>query len=82
MATNMKMTFFWDVAPCSLVEIDLRFRGCLLLPSSSGPYETSANLYGATSQKTTIFILPRVQKDSLTIEIKKVFLPKTKLLHV
>jgi hypothetical protein len=25
--TGLKMTVFWDVAPCSLVEIDLRFRG-------------------------------------------------------
>jgi hypothetical protein len=26
-ATSMKMTVIWDVAPCSLVEIVLRFRG-------------------------------------------------------
>jgi hypothetical protein len=26
-ATSMKMTVFLDVAPCSLVEIDRRFRG-------------------------------------------------------
>jgi hypothetical protein len=24
---SMKMTVFWDVTPCSLVEIDQRFRG-------------------------------------------------------
>jgi hypothetical protein len=24
---NLKMTAFWDVTPCSLVEVDLRFRG-------------------------------------------------------
>jgi hypothetical protein len=24
---NMKMTAFWDILPCSLVEVDLRFRG-------------------------------------------------------
>jgi hypothetical protein len=31
-ATSMKMTVFWDVVPCSVVEIDCRFRGayCLL----------------------------------------------------
>jgi hypothetical protein len=26
-AMRMKMTVFWDVAPCSLVEINRRFRG-------------------------------------------------------
>jgi hypothetical protein len=26
-ATSMKMAVFWDAAPCSLVEIDLRYRG-------------------------------------------------------
>jgi hypothetical protein len=26
-AVSMKMTVFWDVAPCSLVEVYLRFRG-------------------------------------------------------
>jgi hypothetical protein len=26
-ATNMKMIVIWDVAPCSLVETDRRFRG-------------------------------------------------------
>jgi hypothetical protein len=33
-ATGMNMAVFWDVAPCSLVDIDQRFRGpyCLHLP--------------------------------------------------
>jgi hypothetical protein len=26
-AASMKMTTFWDIAPCSLVEIDRRFSG-------------------------------------------------------
>jgi hypothetical protein len=26
-AASMNMTVFWDVVPCSLVEIDRRFRG-------------------------------------------------------
>jgi hypothetical protein len=30
-ATNMKMIFFWDVAPCSLVDIDRRFTGAYCL---------------------------------------------------
>jgi hypothetical protein len=28
---KMKMTLFWDVAPCSLVETDRRFRGTCCL---------------------------------------------------
>jgi hypothetical protein len=26
-AASMKMTAFWDIVPCSLVEVDRRFRG-------------------------------------------------------
>jgi hypothetical protein len=26
-ATGMKITAFWDITPCSLVEVDRRFRG-------------------------------------------------------
>jgi hypothetical protein len=39
----MKMTVFWDVAPCSLVEIDRQFRGtyCLHLNTS----RMSVNFY-------------------------------------
>jgi hypothetical protein len=39
-AASMKMTVFWDVAPCSLVEVYRRFRGAYFLH------------HGATSQKT------------------------------
>jgi hypothetical protein len=30
-AASMKMIVFWDLAPCGLVEIDLRFRGAYCL---------------------------------------------------
>jgi hypothetical protein len=30
-AASMKVTVVWDVAPCSLVDIDLRFRGAYCL---------------------------------------------------
>jgi hypothetical protein len=32
MATSMKMAVFWDVVPCSLVDIDQRFRGAYIYP--------------------------------------------------
>jgi hypothetical protein len=46
----MKMTVFWDVAPCSLVEIDQYFRGAYCLHHQG----THA---GATSQETVTFII-------------------------
>jgi hypothetical protein len=41
MAASMKMTVLWDVAPCSLVEIDIS--------------DVSTGLHDATSQKTVSF---------------------------
>jgi len=31
MAANMKMVGFWGIAPCTLVEVDWRFRGVYCL---------------------------------------------------
>jgi hypothetical protein len=31
MAASMKMTASWDIAPCSLVEVDAHFRGALVM---------------------------------------------------
>jgi hypothetical protein len=50
---NMKMAVFWDVAPCSLVEIDWHFRGAYCLHNqgdaySEGTSETSVNFNEAT----------------------------------
>jgi hypothetical protein len=42
----MKMTVFWDVAPCSLVEIDRRFRGAMMEAVTTS--ETSVNFYQTT----------------------------------
>jgi hypothetical protein len=44
--SNLKMAVFWDVAPCSLVDINRRFREAYFF-----------HHHGATSQKTAIFIL-------------------------
>jgi hypothetical protein len=40
MAASMKMTVFWDVAPCSLVEV---YRGACCL-HHQGPLLTDANV--------------------------------------
>jgi hypothetical protein len=47
MATSMKMTLFWVVAPFSLVEIDQCFRGTLIIEAVSIS-ETSASFFEAT----------------------------------
>jgi hypothetical protein len=60
-AASMKMTVFWDVALCSLVEVDGRFRSAYFLRDQSSSvtmtalimeavntYETSVNLYEST----------------------------------
>jgi hypothetical protein len=31
MAAGMKVTAFWDIAPCSLIEVERRFRGVYCL---------------------------------------------------
>jgi hypothetical protein len=42
----MKMTVFWDVAPCDLVEVYRRFRGAIaLIMEAESTSETSVNIY-------------------------------------
>jgi hypothetical protein len=39
-ATSMKMTALWDISPCSLVEVDQRFRGAYCLRNQGyNPYD-------------------------------------------
>jgi hypothetical protein len=56
----MKMAVFWDVAPCNLVEVYRRFRGAFIIRvtmmETASTSETSTRLFGATIQKTAIFI--------------------------
>jgi hypothetical protein len=52
-AASIKLTVFWDVAPCSPVETDRRFRGayCLwaaLMMEAVSTSETSVNFYETT----------------------------------
>jgi hypothetical protein len=57
MVMNMKMTVFWYVTPCSLVETDQLIA---LMMEAVTTSETLINFYhttGATSQKTVIFKL-------------------------
>jgi hypothetical protein len=49
----VKTTVFWDVAPCSLVEIFRRFRGACCLhhlgdEKAAGTSETSVDFYQST----------------------------------
>jgi hypothetical protein len=56
--TSMKMAVFWDVAPCSLIDIDRRFRGAYC------HHHQGLILHGATSQKTVIFITQMIKSDA------------------
>jgi hypothetical protein len=47
---NLKMTAFWDIAPCSLVEVDRRFRCAYCLH-----HQGDVRLHGAVSQKGGLF---------------------------
>jgi hypothetical protein len=44
----MKMTVFWVVAPCRLVDVYRRFRGAYWLHQQSDRAETSVNFYQTT----------------------------------
>jgi hypothetical protein len=71
----MKMRAFWDVAPCSLVEVDRRVRGAYCHYHQSG-YGGSAHhtmvcsneTTSATSQNALIFTVTFSSQKSFTIE--------------
>jgi hypothetical protein len=62
-AAGVKMAVFWYAAPCSLVDIDRRFRGTRQVVSTS---ETSVSF-----QNTAIFIIDQHQKH-LEYEYRRV----------
>jgi hypothetical protein len=75
---GVKFRVFSDVAPCSHVEVDRRFRGASCLQHSSDNVRqyaslklrfTSTWLHGATSQKTLNFILAAVRTWNLTLRL-------------
>jgi hypothetical protein len=77
----MKMRDFWDVALCSLVEIDRRLRDvyCLYhqglgirLDAPLKRLSTSTRLHSSISQKAVVFMIPAVRDYSL-----KTFLRRT-----
>jgi hypothetical protein len=60
------ITAFWDAAPCSLTEIDQRFRGayCLIALRQQIPLKhrsISTKLHAATFLKAVIFIIAAVR---------------------
>jgi hypothetical protein len=65
---DLKMTAFWDRGPCSVVEVDRRFRDayCLYHQGDEGDNmnkrrPTSTKLHGAIAQKAVTFILVTVR---------------------
>jgi hypothetical protein len=51
---SRKMTDFWDIAPCSLVEVDQCFRGVYCIIRLR--HQSTSRLHGTISQKAIIFI--------------------------
>jgi hypothetical protein len=55
-AASMKVTFFWDIAPCALVLVDQCFGGnychhqIALIMETVSTYETSVNFYDSTGR--------------------------------
>jgi hypothetical protein len=80
----MKMAAFWDIAPCSLVEVYRRFIALIEIASTS---ETSVNFYQTTWRnipedshhlnKRSILILSSLLRQGLPSEV--VFLTCKKL---
>jgi hypothetical protein len=70
----LKMTAFWDIALCSLIEVDRSFRGvyCNEVPwwwMQYAPLKrqcTAARLHSAISQKAIIFTLAAIRNWKLT----------------
>jgi hypothetical protein len=72
----LKLRVLWDVAPCSHVEVDRRFRGKYCLHHYLSPWwwrqyaplkrRSAPTLHGATSQKTLNFIFSAVRTWNLT----------------
>jgi hypothetical protein len=60
----MKITVFWVVAPCSLVEVYWRYRGACCF------HNQGDRLHSATTQKTAIFTLAAVRTSDLTHYLK------------
>jgi hypothetical protein len=65
---SMKMTSFWDIAPCSLVEVHQHFRGAYFFSHQGSncwwrqyptikQQKTFTWLHGTVSQKSVIFLL-------------------------
>jgi hypothetical protein len=59
-AVSMKFRVFWDVAPCSHVEVDWHYRGAYCLHHQGNDslkyWSTSTRLQDATSHKTKLYI--------------------------
>jgi hypothetical protein len=51
---DKKFRVFWDVAPCSYVEVDRCFRGAYLMIEAVSTSETSISFNDATYQKTEL----------------------------
>jgi hypothetical protein len=69
MFISVKLAVFWDVAPCSPVNTDPRFRVIILMMEAVRSSETTVNIYHTTRRnilQTGIFIFVAVKTSNLT----------------
>jgi hypothetical protein len=64
--THLKMSVFWDTAPCSLAETDWRFKDAYCSKHFWNVRSISTGLNGAVSQKAVIFIVTTVRTWNLS----------------
>jgi hypothetical protein len=63
MAAIMKMTVSWDVAPCSLVEVDRRFRGACYLHSLFTNFEDQTCYKIDTASVLCVRLMNFIQRE-------------------
>jgi hypothetical protein len=56
MAVSMKITTFWDIHVCSLIEVDQRFIALMMEAINTSELQSiSVRLHGAIHQKAVIY---------------------------
>jgi hypothetical protein len=61
------MEAFWDVMPCSLLEVDQRFIGACWLHHQLKRWPTFTSLHGTVAQKAVIFSIVSLHHDCMNL---------------
>jgi len=61
------MEAFWDVMPCSLLEVDQRFIGACWLHHQLKRWPVFTSLHGTAAQKAVIFSIVSLHHDCMNL---------------